>query len=298
MASINIVNSFLIENQLPISFLQVIDKWFAPLAQKLANNAKKANTPLLVGINGCQGSGKSTLAALLKLLLSQDHQLNTTALSIDDFYLTHEERQQLSKEIYPLLAIRGVPGTHDIPLLIKKLEQLTQTHGEVSIPRFNNAIDDRQPPEQWNSAVAPVDIVILEGWCIGTPAQPSSELYKPINELEAKKDPDAIWRTFVNEQVYNNYSNLYDMIDLLIMLQAPSFDCVYQWRLEQEVKLAKATTLNDQSSSGIMTPEQISYFIQHYQRLTEQSLEVLPSQCDYLLQLDQNRHTIAVQDRL
>jgi NodT family efflux transporter outer membrane factor (OMF) lipoprotein len=53
--------------------------------------------------------------------------------------------------------------------------------------------------------------------------------------------------------------------------------------------LAKTTALNDQSSNGIITPEQISYFIQHYQRLTEQSLKVLPSQCDYLLQLDQTR---------
>jgi len=38
-------------------------------------------------------------------------------LSLDDFYLGHAARLQLARDIHPLLATRGVPGTHDIAFL-------------------------------------------------------------------------------------------------------------------------------------------------------------------------------------
>ena len=64
----------------------------------------------IIGISGCQGSGKSTLASLLVMMLNKMLGLRCINLSIDDFYLTHEERQALGKSTHPLLATRGVPG--------------------------------------------------------------------------------------------------------------------------------------------------------------------------------------------
>ena len=70
------------------------------------------------------------------------------------------------------------------------------------------------------------------------------------------------------------------------MLAAPSFDCVYRWRLEQEHKLAL-------SSSGgrgaVMSDTEVARFIQHYQRLTEHCLATLPNAVDYLYNLNERR---------
>ena len=39
-------------------------------------------------------------------------------VSIDDFYKTRKDRKLLSKNKHSLLMTRGVPGTHDIDLML------------------------------------------------------------------------------------------------------------------------------------------------------------------------------------
>ena len=289
------LQDFLEEHDLSPQFLQVVEQWYAPLVGKLAAHAKVPGSPLVVGLNGSQGSGKSTLASLLCKLLSEQFQLKTVTLSIDDFYLGHETRLHLAKEIHPLLATRGVPGTHDVPLMREILLQLTGRQGKVLVPRFNKANDDRQPIELWDKIELPLDIIIIEGWCLGTPSQPEGALGKAVNQLEKNEDPDGSWREYVNQQLHNQYKELHQIIDIWIMLQAPSFDCVYRWRLEQEKKLAATIAQNSPSLSlqnRVMNAKQIWHFIQHYQRLTEHSLRELPGQVNYLFKLDQNRRII------
>ena len=290
------LKTFLTTQRLPSQFLALVEKWYAPLAALLMQHHAAAGRPLLVGINGSQGSGKSTLASLLTLLLTQVHQLKTIQLSIDDFYLTRDSRHTLANNVHPLLATRGVPGTHDLPLMRKTLQRLINSSGDVPIPRFDKASDDRYPPEKWEQASAPLDLIIIEGWCLGTPAQSDEALDNPVNELEAAEDPDASWRRYVNQQIGDHYEEIYQMIDLWIMLQAPSFDCVYQWRLEQEQKLADELNQSEATASRqnqLMSAKQIARFIQHYQRLTEHTLKHLPDKVNYLFQLDRDRHIVA-----
>ena len=90
-----------------------------------ANGLAEALTPrivtaagagaLVVGLTGSQGSGKSTLAARLPPLLAARN-LRAAVLSLDDLYLPKAERQRLAREVHPLLATRGVPGTHEVAL--------------------------------------------------------------------------------------------------------------------------------------------------------------------------------------
>ena len=292
----NNLHGFLKEQCLPLSFLKSANTWYLPLAERLAKHHEAAGRTLLVGVNGSQGSGKSTLVALLKELLAQNFGLQAIALSIDDFYLTREARFSLARQIHPLFATRGVPGTHDVDLMCETLQQLVRENGEVAIPRFDKARDDRYPEEEWDRVSAPVDIVIVEGWCLGTPAQAEEELRKPVNDLEAREDPDGRWRRHVNEQLGGRYQDLYQLLDVWIMLQAPSFECVYQWRLEQEEKLVAKLLENEQHGSSqkrVMTATRINRFIQHYQRLTEYSLAQLPGRVHYLFSLDADRQVIS-----
>jgi len=286
------LRDFLSEHRLPPRYAELAGRWFLPLADALALQRQQVQHPLLIGINGSQGSGKSTLAALLRELFRTRHGLSAIDLSIDDFYLPRAQRQRLASEIHPLLATRGVPGTHDIPLMQQTLQALTRGNQSVPIPRFDKASDDRVPERDWQHADSPLDMVIIEGWCLGTPAQDEAALQQPVNVLEANEDPDARWRHYVNNQIIEHYQPLYEQIDIWAMLKAPSFDCVYQWRLEQEQKLADRLG-TEQDDKRIMSPAEIARFIEHYQRLTMHTLSSLPSQVHYLYELDSERNICA-----
>lgn len=283
------LRSFLSSHRLPVRYAELAQRWFLPLADDLALHRQRLQRPLLIGINGSQGSGKSTLAALLRELFRTRHGLSAIDLSIDDFYLPREERQRLAADVHPLLATRGVPGTHDIPLMECTLRALTQGNCPVAIPRFDKASDDRVPQQEWQHLDAPLDMVILEGWCLGTPPQDEAALQQPVNELEANEDPDGRWRHYVNRQIVEHYQPLYKLIDIWAMLEAPSFDCVFQWRLEQEQKLAERVDAGD-TDSRVMSAAGVDRFIKHYQRLTIQTLLSLPPRVHYLYELDAERN--------
>lgn len=284
-----VLKDFLVEQRLPSHYAEIASQWFLPLADALARFRAAAGRPLILGINGSQGSGKSTLAALLRTLFAARHGLSAIDLSIDDFYLPRNRRRQLADEVHPLLITRGVPGTHDIPLMRHTLRALTVGHGPVAIPRFDKANDDRVPKARWEKANAPLDMVIVEGWCLGTPPQDEQDLQIPVNLLEANEDPDGRWRRYVNDQLRKNYQPIYQQVDAWVMLKAPSFDSVFQWRLEQEKKLAERLQ-QDPAPKRIMSPDDLARFIEHYQRLTTHTLRTLPESVHFLFELDADRH--------
>jgi D-glycerate 3-kinase len=284
--------AFLEQHQLPFAYLQDAQRWFAPLADSLVLHRRGATGPIVVGVNGSQGSGKTTLCAYLCARLEAGYGLRAIALSLDDFYLTHAARRELGASVHPLLATRGVPGTHDMALLNETLDTLLALDDGVaaSVPRFDKSRDDRRPPADWDQVEGRLDLVLLEGWCLGVRPQTSAQLLRPVNTLESDEDPNAFWREHVNNALQRDFLPLYRRMDCWVMLQAPSFDCVYRWRLEQEQKLARLTA---GAKPGVMSERQVARFIQHYQRLTEHGLASLPATVDYLYTLDDRRRIIA-----
>jgi len=84
---------------------------FQVTSQLLEKKKNKKNLFCLV--SGPQGSGKTTFTGFIKNQLEKQ-KLKVLVLSIDDFYLSKQERQKLSNKISPLLLTRGVPGTHNL----------------------------------------------------------------------------------------------------------------------------------------------------------------------------------------
>lgn len=285
------IHGFLTTHQLPSSYAEIAQQWFKPLCERLVEHQKGASSPLIVGINGSQGSGKSTLTSFIEAYLSSVHGKRVVSLSIDDFYFDQSQRNALAIKVHPLLKTRGVPGTHDVTLALNTFRSLDKG-ARTLLPRFNKATDNPFPQEQWPVIEVKPDFIILEGWCVGAIPQSNSEIKKPINHLEEVEDPLAIWRSFVNTELAGDYQTLFEKIDYRIMLKAPSFDCVYQWRLEQEHKLA-AKALEERD--GVMSDEEVANFVQHYQRITEHALQYLPEKCDTVFYLDEKR-TITEQD--
>jgi len=274
------LQKFLQRNQLPESYLKTAKNSYRPLLEDFAKQQANGHSGTrIIGINGSQGSGKSTLADYLCTSIAEQHDIRTVALSLDDFYLSKAERLQLAKDIHPLLATRGVPGTHDVDLAIATINGLVEAESDTLITRFDKSTDDRLAPEHCEIIQGPVGLIVLEGWCMGVCAQETSALATAINELEALEDADAIWRTYVNTTLAGDYQRLFGLANTLLMLRAPSFDTIFKWRLEQERKMAKP----------LMNAAEILRFIQYYQRITEHCLEEMPSRVDYLYQLDSNR---------
>jgi len=291
----HLLEQFCQQQSLPVRYRTLAERYFLPLADELAQ-ARKANTKTrFIGINGSQGSGKSTLAALLSSLLTELHGLRVCNLSIDDFYHTRTSRSELADTHHRLLQTRGVPGTHDIALLQQTLDALLNGQKQsVDIPRFNKATDDRHEKNHWDTTSTPVDIVFLEGWCVGVEAQTPHDLIKPCNDLEKNEDPKGAWREYVNAAIEHSLKPIFAQFDTLIMLKAPSFDCVFEWRRTQEEKLQQSLP-KGADQSGVMNDEALLRFIQHYQRLTEHMLATLPSQADIIFTLNQQHD---VSDRI
>ncbi|MEX2495768.1 MAG: hypothetical protein WD448_06750 [Woeseia sp.] len=280
------LDEFLAEHRLPPRFRRLVEQFHFPLADWIARQPRPCERPLLIGISGAQGTGKSTLAGVLKLILESAHGWRVAALSLDDFYLTHAERQRLAVELHPLLAMRGVPGTHDLPMLHASLAGLQALRKDqvLRIPTFDKASDDRRAPEDWAEVSGPLQAILLEGWCIGSRAQAEEALAQPVNALERERDPTGEWRRFVNAQLAGPYAQLFEQLDRLVWLRAPSFAAAHRWRMEQEQKLAARSSA---SPGAVMCPADVGVFLQYFERITRADFHVLPRQADAVLELDE-----------
>ena len=291
-----LISDFVQQERLPSSYAMDAMQCFLPLAQDIEADLKtNRQGPLLLGINGAQGTGKSTLAKLLSHLLTEKG-FRVANLSIDDFYYSRAKRQELARDIHPLLGSRGVPGTHDVRLALRTLEQLADAGPEqpVTLPAFDKSVDDCLKFEECPTIRGPVDVIILEGWFVGAKPQAEEDLDRAINELERLEDSDGRWRAYVNQQLAGAYQALFDRIHSLFILQAPGFEQVLEWRSLQEQKLRERA---GEDASGLMDPEAIARFIQHFERLTRHCLKTLPQSADRVFRLDAAHRIYAETDR-
>jgi D-glycerate 3-kinase len=235
-------------------------------------------------IAGLQGTGKSTLSAQIAELGAGEGR-KVVSLSIDDFYLGHEARQRLGREVHPLCATRGVPGTHDVALACDVLDALAAGR-RTALPRFDKIADDREPESQW-PVVDHADLTLLEGWFLKVPAEDSDALDEPINALEHDEDPDGTWRRWSNDALAKDYPALWQRLPRLLFLQGPGFDIVPRWRWQQEQTLQAR-----HPDRKAMTHPQVMRFVQFFERVSRQAMRTLPGIADRTIRLDAERHPI------
>ena len=256
---------------------------YAPefVADILQHALDGAGKSAVYGIAGLQGSGKSTLTMQMAAL-GKSRGLKIAVLSIDDFYLGKRERNALARNIHPLLAMRGPPGTHDVSLACAVIDKLKQGK-PASIPRFDKIGDTRLPPSRWEKVDGRVDLIILEGWFLFAMPEAEAGLARPLNRLEREQDPDGSWRRYCNAAL-RDYARLWQRIDRSLFLQGPGFELVTHWRWQQEQSLQAANP-----KRRAMSKAEVENFVLLFERTSRNVFARLPKLADRVVRLDKNR---------
>ena len=253
-----------------------INQYIVPIIKNI-NDSK--NDKFIIA--GSQGSGKSTLTAVLKLVLEKFYKKKVMLLSIDDYYLSKNKRLKLSNKIHPLLITRGVPGTHNIAALKKDIINFQKRKFPIVAPLFNKLKDDISSKKK---IIKKAEILLLEGWCCGSPPISRDYLFKNINRLESTLDKNKAWRQYYNFQLQKDYKKVFSLFDQQIYIQAPSFTYILKWRYAQEKRNALKS-----KNKKFMKKTDLRKFIQHYEKLTKWMIKTMPAKADMLIKIDKNQ---------
>ncbi|KAF4028681.1 putative ATP-dependent kinase TDA10 [Phytophthora infestans] len=139
-------------------------------AQKKQGDAKHC---VCIGLSCPQGGGKTTASMYMQEALALMGK-KCAVMSLDDVYWKYEQQVALAKANpgNPLLQYRGNPGTMDIPLLMDLVYECKSSTGEIALPRYDksqhNGRGDRAPLSDWDRKQGPLDVLLIEGWCMGS----------------------------------------------------------------------------------------------------------------------------------
>ena len=270
---------------------KMIRDYLIPVSFWISEKCK--SKPYYIGLAGGQGTGKTTISSILKIILINYFKLNVFKISIDDFYKTRKDRINLSKRIHPMLLTRGVPGTHDIKMILDFFKNSKKKKfKKMKLPLFDKSIDDRLPKKKWYEIKKRPDVIILEGWCVGAKAQTNQEIKKSMNSMEKKMDKQLKWRKFVNYNLQTSYKKLFKQLDTLLYLKASNFNQLRKWRLKQEKKL-KIQTKNKKNLK-IMDKKDVISFMQTYQRITENMFKNVPKYASIVMNLNSSHQIKSV----
>ena len=265
---------------------KMLKSFLIPMCFWIVNKTKNKK-PYFVGLAGGQGTGKTTVSSIIKIILENYFKIKVFKISIDDFYKTRKERLNLSKRIHPMLKTRGVPGTHDIKMMLNFFKKVkSKNFKKMKLPNFNKAVDDRFIQKHWYRIDQKPDVIIFEGWCVGAKAELNKTLKKPINSMEKLNDKKFVWRKYANQQLRTKYKDLYSQLNCMVYLKAKNFNMLQKWRLKQEHKLWLKT--NKSSSHKIMSKGDVINFMQTYQRITEHMFKNMPKYASIVLNLNNN----------
>ena len=230
-------------------------------------------------IAGSQGSGKSTLSLQIKKYFKKYYSKNVVILSIDDFYLSTHQRKLLAKKYKTnLFETRGVPGTHNLKLLSQTIRNLKSNKFPLYLPVFDKVADNKK---KYQRKVNKADLIILEGWCVGSKPIDPNYLKKNINDLEKIEDSNLLWRTAYNKALVE-YQKVFKKFSYFVFIKIPNWDFVIDWKYKQELGLRSSHT-------NIHLKKKLLTFIQYYEKLSKWMSLTSPSYCNVLITLDKNQ---------
>ncbi|MDA1079843.1 MAG: hypothetical protein O2840_04120 [bacterium] len=239
-------------------------EYYLPLANNwIKDRQDQKNETHVVGISAAQGTGKTVFASIMRHTLAfMDYKVVVT--SIDDFYKTHKARTAMPEHVSgnPLYENRGLPGTHDVNLLVEAITD-AMAGRPFWLPRYNKSAHEGRGDR--SAEVVQVDkqldFFILEGWCVGLEPidleafnevmETSKYVFNILNEIDLERTsvPAAL-------ALIESYQEIWDLVHSFTFLRAP-IEGVIENRQEQEARMIERT------GKG-MSPDQIEAFVRPY----------------------------------
>ncbi len=195
---------------------------------------------LLLGVNGPVGAGKTTLGRALQQLAAPLG-LRLGVASIDDAYLPWLERRR-SLRGNPFGVERVPPGSHDVALLLERLERW-RSGGVLELPRFDKRLrggaGDRCGWERLD-----VDVLVLEGWLLGCRSL-GTALEGRIAALGGRETlglnaPEASWLVERWDTALAGYLPLWAALDGLWLIRPSDWRWPRRWRFQAEARQRRA----------------------------------------------------------
>lgn len=248
------------------AWLETTWNLWLPLALQLADRRRSQNQCWIQGILGGQGTGKTTLGLVLTQILATMG-YRSLSLSIDDLYKSYAERER-QREHDPRLVWRGPPGTHEVELGIRLLDELrcSQPGQTLEIPRFDKSLHggsgDRTSPER----VQDIDIVLFDGWFIGARPIDPRRFDQAPSPIETEDD-----RTFARDSnaALAEYLPLWERLDSLWVLYPVDYRLSKLWRKHAEHQM-KA------SGKAGMSDADIDAFVDYFWKALHPDLFIQP----------------------
>ncbi len=257
------------------------NKYLLPLLQQIIQLRRPGRT-VVIGIQGGQGTGKTTLSRFLQEAFTKLG-YSIESFSIDDFYTSYQERQQLARKYLdnPFYQIaRGMPGTHRVNELQQTFQKI-KARKPFTIPVFDKSLRNAAGDVAGYKMVkGKQEFIIFEGWCVGLPLVSWQELLRICrkNRIKAPSPPEA--RVLLRHTA--QYQALWKFIDYFIMLKPTSSKLHHRWRLQQENELKQKKRVG-------MSAAAIQHFVDMFLPLTYVCYEKIKA--DVILSIDE-KHRI------
>lgn len=247
----------------PASLKRDLTNYYLPYIEKLLNLKTDDGKGLLVGISAIQGTGKTTQGEILEVLLNHFGK-SSVSLSIDDYYLTHEELNGLRQKD-PRFIRRGV--THDIGLAIKTLSELKQMQvgNIVKVPIYDKgAFEGDGDRAGWRDIDKKPDLIFFDGWMVGARRVEDESIFE--SGLPALDTPEHIqFAKDINKKL-DEYLPLWELFDFLNVLYVPNYEMSLKWRDQAEEVLRE-------KGKG-MSSKEIEEFVHYFWRSVHPAIQI------------------------
>ena len=152
-------------------------------------------------------------------------------------------RAALARDVHPLLATRGVPGTHDVALLDRHASRARATHRReipARIPRFDKGRDTRLAPSRWRRvasrpAADPARRLVHRRAAANRRARSRA----PPTHSNASKTPTRRWRILGQRASRRRIRGALAPPRRADRARGADFDVVARWRDEPERALRR-----------------------------------------------------------
>lgn len=210
--------------------------WMASVGLPLLDQLQQFQGRSLLGLAAMPGCGKSTLCAWVKAAAAHLG-MAVEVVSLDDFYF---EGQALDAAMdgNPWRAPRGIPGSHDVELMLRCLRQW-RSEGSCEAPVFDKALRQGRG-DRAGTRLLKADLLILEGWFVGAGPWAAARHGEESADLTPLTQAELAYRPVIQRNVLP-YQEVWRQLDGLWQLSPTTLSTVTAWKRQQNLSQQQQT---------------------------------------------------------